>query len=146
MKNRPWIKYLLYLILLLVLIYLDAYVGRQQALYQHHTFNMGLGYHLIFMFIRIAIGLLLGLDYITNEMTKEGKWKINVPKMTLMVLASLYFSFVLYLYLIPNEFLMNVLMKPAFILFQGQFKITSIFPILLGYFFITSFQKRTGEE
>ena len=143
MKNRPWVKYLLYLLLILALIYLDTYVVRQQALYQSQTFNIGLVYHVISMTIKIAIGLLLGLEYLTSEIKKEGKWKINLPKMALMVIPCLYFSITLFLYFIPNEFLMNILMKPAFILFKGEFRFTSIFQILLGYFFITSFYKRT---
>lgn len=145
MKNRPWLKYLLYLLSILALIYLDAYVIRQQAIYQSETFNIGIPYHITSMFIKIAIGSILGLEYITNEKKKEGKWKINLPKMVLMVIPCLYFSLTLFYYFIPNEFLINLLMKPAFIISQGQFASTSTFQILLGYFFITSFHKRAVE-
>ena len=146
MENRPWIKYLVYLLLILAFVFLDSYVMKEQAIYRHQTFNIGLAYIVVSMIIKIAIGLLMGLEYITNEIKKEGKWKINIYKVVLIVIRSLYFSIVLFLYFIPNELLINVLMKPNFIIFLGQSQHTSIFQILLGYFLITSFYKQTAER
>lgn len=145
MKSKPWFKYLVYLVIILSIIYLDLFVGRQQATYRSQTFNIGLVYSGISMIIRIVIGFILGLEYITNERKKEGEWKINLPRIILIVIPALYFSLTIFFYFIPNEFLLNILMKPAFILFKGDFKYTSIFQILLGYFYITSFYKQTAE-
>lgn len=141
MKSKSWIKYLVYTLLFFGLIYLDRYIARLQSIYQSETFSPGVIYFVMSMIVKIFIGLSLGLEYIGDEMKKVGKWKINLPKIILMVIPSLYFSIPLFFYLIPNESLINILMKPAFIFAGGDLAFAPVFQILFGYFLITSFYK-----
>lgn len=144
MKSKSWIKYLVYILLFFGLIYLDRYIARQQFIYQSETFDPGVVYFVMSMIIKIFIGVLLGLEYIVDEMKKVGRWKISLSKIILMVVPSLYFSIPLFFYLIPNEFWMNLFMKPALIFSQGDLGFTSTFQILFGYFLMTSFYKEKG--
>ena len=142
MKNKPWLKYLIYLLLIFSFAYLDWYIGKLQTDYQSKTYDIGIIYSVISMIVRIFIGFILGLEYIANESKNEGKWEINLPKFILVVIPSLYFSLLLFLQLIPNKFLLNILKKPVFMFIIMDLKFTFLFQILLGYFFITSFYKQ----
>lgn len=145
MKNKSWIRYLVYILLVFGLIYLDGYVGKQQAIYLKETFNVSIVYFIISMIIKIGIGSVLGLEYIINEMSKEGTWKVNLPKIILIVVPTLYFSIsfpLLYLY---DNLIYMVLTYPMFIFMRNDSVYIYISQLMLGYFLITNFFKQSKD-
>lgn len=144
--KKSWLKYLIYIILIFTLLYLDAYLSKQQVIDRATTFQFSYLYFLTTMVIRICIGFSLGLEYINREMKKEGKWKVNLPKVIFMAIPSLYFSIVSLLFnTFHNEFLQKVLYKPSWYFIKLGYDFTFIFQILLGFFLITSFYKQYFE-
>ncbi|OLS03036.1 hypothetical protein [Tissierella creatinophila] len=144
MKNNNWLKYSGYILLIAALIYLDGYVEKQQYIYQRETFNLSFVYFAISMIIKISIGLLLGLEYIIKEIRKEGNWKINLSKIILMVIPSLYFSMsYLFMYLYNDNLIYRILTYPGFIFIQNGSGFVFVFQLVLGYSLITSFYKQS---
>lgn len=146
MKKKDWIKYLIYILLIFGLLYLDSYVLRQGTIYQKENYDVGFTYLAISMIIKIGIGLILGLEYIINERKKEGFWKINVPKIILMVVPALYFSisyFAMYQF-IENP-IYEILTYPMFIFVQNDSSFIFVSQLILGYLFITSFYKQSSK-
>jgi len=88
MRGKLWLKYLIYAVLIAAMVMLSAFIEEK--------FKRGLmsdwRYPMACMVICIAIGLLLGGEYLFSEMKKEGKWKLNLPKIILLALPALYFS------------------------------------------------------
>jgi len=145
-KNKHWLKYLIYILLIFGLIYLDSYVLRQRVLYQKETFYTGLTYFTISMIIKIGIGFVLGLDYIINENTKEGSWKVNLPKIILMVVPALYFSIsYLAMYRFDGNTIYKILTYPMFIFMQNDSSFIFVSQLIVGYLLITSFYKQSKE-
>jgi hypothetical protein len=146
LKNKHWIKYLVYTLLIFGLIYLDSYVLRQRALYQKETFDIGLTYFTISMIIKTGIGFVLGLDYIINENKKEGPWKANLPKIVLMVVPALYFSISYHaLYQFYENPIYEILTYPMFIFVKNDTSFIFISQLIVGYLLITSFYKQSKE-
>lgn len=146
MKNKPWLKYLIYLLLILGLIYIDGYLKVQENIYQEETYGLNYIYFVISIFTKISIGSLLGLEYLVDEMQKEGSWKINLPKMLFLVLPSLYFSisYFAFYFFIENPFY-QVITYPIFIFIKNDLDFVYIFQLMLGYFLITSFFKESKD-
>lgn len=136
MKSKSLVKYLIYALFILCLIFLDGYIARQQAMYQKETFNSSVAYSVISMVIKMSIGLILGLEYIINENKKEGNWKINLPKLILLVIPFLYFS-IAYFFYDSNQ----ALTYPMFLFMKNSFGFVYISQLILGFFIITSFYK-----
>lgn len=92
MKSKAWLKYSAYILIIFGLIFLECYVNpaSEEGYYRQ---NVAPYYYLIPVVINIGIGFLLGLDHFFNERKKSGSWKINLPKIILMGIPSLYFAF-----------------------------------------------------
>lgn len=141
--NKNWFKYLGYFMLIFGLISLDAYVGRQQSLYRAVNFELNFFYYFTTMLIRMSIGFSLALEYIVNEFKKEGPWQVNLPKIVLIVLPSLYFSLILLFSKFPSTvFFRTIFVKTVFIFLKFGYDFVFIFQLMLGYFLITSFYKQ----
>lgn len=146
MKKKDWVKYLAYILLIFGLLYLDSYILRQRAVYQKETFDVGLTYIVMSMIIKIGVGAVLGLDYIVNEIKKAGSWKINLPKMILMVIPSLYFSMSFFaMYQFVENAIYKKLTYPMFIFFENNSSFIIVSQLMLGYLSITSFYKQSKE-
>lgn len=146
MKKKNLVKYLAYILLIFGLLYLDSYILRQKAVYQKETFDVGLAYILMSMIIKIGVGAVLGLDYIFSEIKKVGSWKINLPKMILMVIPSLYFSMSFFaMYRFVENPIYKILVYPMFIFFENDSSFIIVSQLMLGYLFITSFYKQSKE-
>lgn len=92
--------------------------------------------------IFILLGTLLGLEKLLLEMRTEGKWRINLPKVILLGIPSLYFSFgIVVMYYCPIAFIQQTLGYPIQFFLQSEFNFLSIFQIILGYIIVTSFIK-----
>lgn len=146
MKKKDWVKYLAYILLIFGLLYLDSYILRQRAVYQKETFDVGLTYIVMSMIIKIGVGAVLGLEYIVNEIKKAGSWKINLPKMILMVIPSLYFSMSFFaMYQFVENPIYKKLTYPMFIFFENNSSFIIVSHLMLGYLSITSFYKQSKE-
>jgi len=88
-----------------------------------------------------GIGLLLGLEHLIPEIRKEGTWVINIPKLLLMGIPSLYFSLAVFIYYSSNQLVRNI-SYPIGILLTNNQSFIEVFPLILGYSIITSFYKK----
>lgn len=146
MKNNNWSKYLGYILLIVGLIYLDGYVEKQQYIYQSEKFKMSFVYFAISMAVKVCIGSILGLEYIINEMKKEGVWKTNLTKVFLMVIPALYFSMSYgFMYFYNDNLIYRILTYPGYIFIQNGSGFAFVFQLVLGYLFITSFYKQNQD-
>ena len=138
MKGKSWLKYFTIISLLLIVVFGGGYFleGMKENYYRggFNPFIIMIGFY-------VGIGLLLGLEHLIHEKNKEGYWKINLPKIILMGVPSLYFSLALILYI--N---LNVFSFPLRILMGIGIDFMSIFQIVLGYSIITSFYKIDEKE
>jgi hypothetical protein len=80
----------------------------------------------------IPVGIILGLFHLFEQQKQEGKWKINIIKILIFGIPSLYFMYYdfIYIFFFPNvnPFLFG--------------KINAFIPsVIFGYFITTSFYK-----
>lgn len=146
MKIKLWSKYFIYIVLIIVVVFLGQHVIESVKKYAEATFDINLYFQNALMIIFYGgIGLLLGLEHLVYEMKKEGKWKINFPKLVLMGIPSLYFSLAFFLYYSNNQFVQNILSYPITLLLNTSTSFLSVFQLIFGYSIITSFYKYNGK-
>lgn len=140
MKFKSWAMYLLYFIFIFGVVYGTQYLFT--VLRSDYKIWSYYGIRMMFLFY-LCIGILLGLEHLLYETKKDGVWKINIPKLIVVAIPSLYFSLAFFLYYNSNQFVQNILAYPAGILMRGGDYLTSVsaFQILLGYSIISSFYK-----
>ena len=110
------------------------------------TYNVNPYFQNIIMLIFYGgIGLILGLEHLIQEIKKQGKWVINIPKLVLMGIPSLYFSLSILIYYINSQFVRDILSYPIGILLNNSPNFISVFQLILGYSIITSFYKENEE-
>jgi len=138
MKVKSWIKYLIYMCLILIVVFVGQHVFEVYKQNAERNFNFGLYYASVFPIIFYgSIGLLLGLEHLICELRKEGTWVVNLPKIVLMGIPSLYFSLAIIIYFSNIPFLS----LPLRGLMGGSANFINVFQIILGYSIITSFYK-----
>ncbi|GKU32344.1 hypothetical protein CFB3_44520 [Clostridium folliculivorans] len=91
------------------------------------------------MFIFILLGLLLGLEKLILESKKDGRWKINLPKLIFLGIPSLYFSLGILIYYSPS--ISQVLSYPIQFFLQNNIDFFSVFQVIFGYVISSSFIK-----
>lgn len=142
MKIKSWLKYLICILLICFLIILREYVGKLfSASYYRIEYPEIFYYGIINLFLGVSIGLFLGLEYLIKELGKEGTWKINLPKLILFGLPSLYFSLSPIWFLSHSEFIHEIIAYPLLYLFRYGSSYVSLFQVILGYVVITSLFK-----
>ena len=142
MKIKPWFKYLISITLIISLIVLREYVEKLlSASYYRFAFSEMVYYIVISLLLGLCIGLFLGLEHLIRELKKEGMWKINLPKLILVGLPSLYFALSNIWLLSGNQFTREVIAYPLHYLLKYGLGYVSLFQIILGYVLITSFYK-----
>lgn len=146
MKKKPWLRYVVYLIQLVALVYMDGYAARLNDIYKGQTYGFSFSLIVLGIAIKVSIGLVLGLEHLTNEMKKVGTWRINLPKIVVLVIPSLFFSVSLWVGFVPSEILQTIFTKSVFQLFGNNIGFIPIFQILFGFFLITSFYKVSDPE
>lgn len=128
--NFRW-DYLLYvlgfIVLLIVLGEMNYYLdSRQQSTYNVYPWS------LLAMLTYLPIGMYLGLPLLIKEFKKTGKWRVNVQKLILIGLPSLYLALS---WLLP-------LFIPAFLVHSHR--LLSFGGIIaMGYILIVSFTKES---
>jgi hypothetical protein len=136
MRKKAWIKYSIYILTLIAFILLKEFV--MYKLKYLYTRNWGAGNsYLLFITIplifNLIIGMLLGLDHFVNEIKKTGRWKINITKLTIMGIPSLFLSLAYHFMYINIEVIQIGLWSIASH-FENNFP---VFQIILGYVVIT---------
>jgi hypothetical protein len=146
MKIKSWLKYLIYITIIIFIIVLKEYV---QKLFSDAYYRYELGsiffYVVISSFLGICIGLFLGLEHLFSELGKEGTWKINLPKLIIVGLPSLYISIANIWVFGGSKFLHNIIPYPLINLLRYGSGYVSLFQMILGYVIITSFFKYSDE-
>jgi hypothetical protein len=89
----------------------------------------------------LVIGMFLGIDHFIAEIKKSGSWKINLPKIVLVGLPSLFFSLTYHFAYINNSFVQIRLER---LVSLGK-NFIPIFQIVLGYALITCLYKNKEE-
>ena len=144
MRKKSWAKYAIYILLISVLIFAKEYViGKLEYSYKRAWGGNGSYILLItipFIF-NLVIGMFIGIDHFIKEIKKAGTWKINLPKIVLVGLPSLFFSLTYHFEWI-NNFVQNKLLRSATL---GT-NFIPVFQIVLGYVFITCLYKYYGRD
>ncbi|NLT96289.1 MAG: hypothetical protein GXW85_12320 [Clostridia bacterium] len=145
MHRRTWLKYFAYIVSLVLLIFLKEYVNGLIKGNFAQTFRVNLYYLAAAALVNIGIGIFLGLEHLISEIKKTGTWKVNVPKIILMGLPSLYFSMVNFIIYGNIEFLRKALVEPFWdFFFKFGTNYAPVFQIILGFVIITGFYKHNG--
>lgn len=141
MKLRGWIIYLIYSVLILLIILLEGYVGNFLSANIKQGIHVNYFYLILSIIIGISVGLVLGLEHFIRETKKEGTWRINLPKLILVGLPSLYASLTMVFFYSGSHFLQNIIAYPLFYFFRYIYNYLPLFELTLGYVVITSFYK-----
>jgi hypothetical protein len=142
MKIKSWLRYLIYMCLILVMVFWGQYVFGVYKQSVQESYNFRPYYYNILMIIFYGgIGLVLGLEHLIFEIKKEGSWAINFAKIVLMGIPSLYFSLAMFIYYnnIP------ILSFPIGAIIEDGTAFVNAFQVILGYAIITSFYKNRKE-
>lgn len=143
MKIKSWLKYLAYIVIIFVLMYLKAYITSLLIEEEQRTFKIFPYHFLIPLIFNAAIGVVLGLDHFFKELKTNETWKINLPQLVFMGLPSLYFSISIILAFSSDELSRSILFFPARILiFRDNATFITIFQLILGYAIISCFYKQ----
>lgn len=144
MKKKSWLKYMVYIFLLAGAIFLKDYISRTYQVDVEENFTPYVVSMGVVIIMNMLIGVLLGLENLMEERKKEGSWKINIPKIVLMLIPSLYFSstYILYFLLYAMDgFIQKILTYPILIFSTNGSGFIEIFQLISGYILITSFYK-----
>lgn len=128
MKSKEWLKYLVYILILFGLIFVNWFVINPILEEGYYRQSIAPYYYLIPAVINIGIGFILGLDHFLYERKRVGVWKINLPKIIFMGIPSLYFSFSAF---ITGKLLIGV-----------STTYMALFQLILGFTIITVFYKQ----
>lgn len=146
MKINTWLKYFAYTFIIIAIMCLGQYVLVYLKKLREVSFNLYVYETNLITFIFCAtIGFLIGLEYFLKEKRKEGRWRINLPKLLLMGLPSLYFSLYAFIFYAPVPFIRNIVTRSIEFFISGNMTLTPIFQLLFGYVVITSLYKVLDE-
>jgi hypothetical protein len=88
-----------------------------------------------------GVGVLLGLNHFTVEMKKKGVWRANWPKLIVLGLPSLFYSFSLAIATYGGPFFGRMSYILASQLINNYWDVAYLFPLVLGHTIITGFYK-----
>jgi hypothetical protein len=136
MNNKNWLKYFIFSFTVFTLTFIGKYAldlleKLQQKLYK----PLYLQYNLITFAFCSLIGVAIGMEYFLKEKKAKGRWKVNIPKLVLMGLPSLCFSFNIN----------GILGRPLEFLLNSDLNLMIVFQVIFGYVIITSFYKAAEE-
>lgn len=140
MKTKLWLKYLIYIVLISFLIFVRSYVGNLFTAYFKREFQYNYFYVVITTLLGVCIGVLLGIEHFIKERRNEGTWNINMPKLILVGLPSLYLSLTNILIYSKIDFF-HTLAYPLLYLLKLGSSYVILFQLILGFVVITSFNK-----
>ncbi|SEW30417.1 hypothetical protein [[Clostridium] fimetarium] len=145
---KSWLRYLVNIVLIVIVVFLRE--RTESAIVSGNHMRQMDGKYIIYgMVMCIAIGFLLGGENLFIEIKKQGKWKINLPKVILLGLPALYISLAALGY-IPIHWLATIYNSPIGVIFHPWTVICmnicyaeyiTLIEVILGYVIITSFYK-----
>ena len=143
MKTKKYLKHLLYVGIVFSITLLKGYVENINHIYINQNFNYNIFYLTISLFIGVCVGGVLGLKHIIREKNKEGRWKVNFPKLIIVGSPVLFIS--LYKIWIYNDVIFLRYIVPKALRNITVFSLTTssvaLFQLIFGYTLITSFYK-----
>lgn len=144
MRGKTWLKYLIYTSIIIAVVFVGQNVFEQIRMNAIKTFNFyPYLQNVVSVIVYGSVGFILGFDSLMCEIKKEGKWKVNLPKMVFMGIPALYFSFSIFIYYSNIRLISEVLVYPARILVESNPNLFSVFQLMLGYSIATIFYKDT---
>lgn len=124
---KTWLKYFLYTLAICILAFSRQYFTALAGMTYIALFNIGA------MLLNAIVGALLGLEVIISEFKKEGSWRINVPKLTLVGLPSFLIGFFPFILFSEFDFISRIS--------TPLFNNSGIFQLIFGFIVATSFYK-----
>lgn len=145
MKVKIWLKYLIYIILILAMVFLRE-SKPVASFFNKKDFSLNYSSVIISTLLGVGIGIVLGLEHFLNEIRKDGRWKLDFPKLLVIGIPALYLALTnLFLYSSIPIF-QNVIVRPSLYLFLSfSVGYVTIFQLILGYILITSINKYRKE-
>lgn len=141
MKALSWLKYFVYLLLFILVIWLQGVTETAFQTSYQTTNQINYFLYIIVVLFPVFVGAIIGLETLVNECGKEGKWKLNLPKLILLTLPSCYVSMLYFISMANNQKLNDILIAPLLKFFGGSSAFVLIFQILFGYSLLTLFHK-----
>ncbi|OHW61233.1 hypothetical protein EUAN_24130 [Andreesenia angusta] len=129
---KTWLKYLLYIVAIFILVFSRQYFVELSGRTFNELFIIGS------MVINVLLGALLGIEGLLSEVKREGSWKVNIPKLVLVVIPSLFIASSWFIFSLES-FILDI---PISVFTANM----GIFQLILGYTFITSFHKVNKQE
>lgn len=145
MKVKAWLKYLGYIAIIFGTVYLKGYIEYQFQMEYYREYKPNYVLYVTAILVMVLIGAIIGLERFLGEIKKEGKWRLNIPKLVLMVIPSLYISSIYFIAFIKNNKVYDIFVNSIITFFKGNTSFIQVFEIALGYFLITSFYKDTSK-
>lgn len=137
--KKSWLNYFVYGILIFGVIYTGNYL----ELYFKGDFITSFSSLLVLILMNVILGVLLGLEHLISEFRKSGRWKINLPKLLLLALPSIYLSMSYFFSQSGNSILWNLIGFPAKLFVQHGMRSFGAFYTIFGYFLATSFYRES---
>ncbi|MDD7794145.1 hypothetical protein [Clostridium sp. 'White wine YQ'] len=145
MKNKNWLMYFIYALIFACYILFSSKMIISLDKESKATFNI-MPVLIWSSVLFIGLGLLLGVERFLLEIKKEGRIRVNLPKIIFLGLPSLYFSLGLFLAYSPIMFFRQTFTYPILRLLLIKSDFLAIFQIIFGYVLITSFVKVKRDE
>jgi uncharacterized membrane protein YhaH (DUF805 family) len=139
-RKNYWLSYFVYAVVLVFYMILSDKILESIVKESQRTFNM-LPYMIWSSIAFVILGVLLGLEKFMLERKKEGKWKVNLPKVLFLGIPSLYFSISMFIALCPIDFIRQILSYPISVLLKSDMNFVKAFQVVLGFTISTSFIK-----
>lgn len=143
MRINLWLKYCIYILALSIVIFSKEYVTGKLEFYYKSTWGADGSYLLlttVLFAFNLVIGIFLGLGHFIGETKKNGKWKINFPKIVLVGLPSLFFSLTYHIACINIPYVQSILLRYT----KLGMNFVPVFQIIAGYVVITCLYKYCG--
>ncbi|WP_238886223.1 hypothetical protein [Clostridium sp. YIM B02551] len=145
MKKKSWLMYLIYALIFACYILFSSKLFISLDKESKVTFNV-IPILIWSSVLFIGLGVLLGVERFLLEIRKEGKLRVNLPKIIFLGLPSLYFSLGLFLAYSPINFFKQTFTYPILRLLLIKSDFLAIFQIIFGYVLITSLVKVKSEQ
>lgn len=139
---RAFFKYMFYILIIFGLMQLYGFISNEfQFDYSRH-YKPNISYLVIMLLINLMIGLILGFGHFLRQMKHDGRWKINLLKLFLVGVPSLFFSLNPILMILNIKYISNACNNIMVYVFHNTSDYITIFQLILGYVIITSFYRK----
>lgn len=132
---------IIYYILILLFIISSGFILKKASINAHTNFTPFVLYRIYFVLL-FSFGVMLGLECLFHENSKNGKWKLNLWKLTILGIPSLVVIIWIWF---PIVFEI-VIIRPYFPSILEHSMFFNISVILFGWVFTTSIYKEDLDE